>query len=108
MTCADGKTWAQVVRVPTSCTCSPCVGSIIDEQQSSHAEDFSQISQSPQSENLIQVGQKAVDEQQQSQQSLTEQVQQQLGQQDEDDTLSQILQQQRQGRGDAIARSSNK
>ena len=89
LTCSDGKTWVQVLRVPTSCTCSlGCTGS--GDQQTINNPVV-------QAENLMLATQNV--------ESLTQLVQNQLQQQDDDDQ-SQILQQQRQGRGDAIARNS--
>ena len=93
LTCSDGKTWVQVLRVPTSCTCSLGCTGLVDQQTLN--------SPVVQAENLM-----LATQQQQNLESLTQLVQNQLQQQQEDDDQSQILQQQRQGRGDAIARNS--
>lgn len=107
LTCSDGKTWVQVVRVPTSCTCNPaCTGLLLDDQQQATVNR-----PIVQAENLVLVDQQAEnvsqtqnEDEQQNLQSLTQLVQNQLQEKDEDEL--QILQQRRQGRGDAIARSA--
>lgn len=95
----------QVVRVPTSCTCiSGCTGSASGDQQQVYraihqAENLVLAEQ--QVENLSQTQN---EDEQQNLQSLTQFVQNQLREKHEDEL--QIMQQQRQGRGDAIARSA--
>ena len=101
LTCVDGKTWAQIVRVPTSCSCSPCIGSLVDNQLTSQEPNQSH----PAEEDLLQLQQENQEEQQHSE-SLTQQVLEQL-QKPKDEALSEILQQQRQGRGDVAPRNSD-
>lgn len=93
LSCADGKIWPQVLHVPTSCSCSPCVGSPAEEQQGLHQEDLSQISQTAQG---------LTQENQQNQLEELGMFAQQLSQ--EQEPISQVLQ--RQGRGDMIPRNS--
>ena len=32
LVCADGKTWSQIIRIPKTCNCSPCIGGADTEQ----------------------------------------------------------------------------
>lgn len=122
LTCADGKTWEQIVHVPTTCTCTSCAASLEDRDeqhqsnlgeenlsqigQNSNWEDLSQISQSSHIEDLNQTSQQHTNDEHDLR-LLTQQVEQQLRQHDEDESLSQVLQQvqHRQGRGDVAPRS---
>lgn len=94
LTCSDGKTWVQVLRVPTSCTCSLGCNGSADQQTVNNPV--------VQAENLL-----LATQQEQNLESLTQLVEKQLKQQRDDDQL-QILQQQSKGRGDAIARKGRR